>query len=88
MGETSLTELENCCKALHCENDQTKLHRILTTGMFNLIVKDPRRFPPERAALDQGIRSLAACPRTCCAAYAHFPRVSIFSVLRQGLSSP
>jgi hypothetical protein len=42
--------------------------RILTTGMFNLIVKDPRRIPPERAALDQGIRSLAACPRTCCAA--------------------
>jgi len=22
----------------------------LTTGMFNLIVKDPRRIPPERAA--------------------------------------
>jgi hypothetical protein len=22
----------------------------LTTGMFNLIVKDPRRTPPERAA--------------------------------------
>ena len=46
-----------------------KLHRFLTTGMFNLIVKDPRRIPPERAALDQGIRSLAACPRTCCAAF-------------------
>ena len=37
--------------------------------MFYLIVKDPRRIPPERAALDQGIRSLAACPRTCCAAF-------------------
>jgi hypothetical protein len=24
--------------------------RILTTGMFNLIVKDPCRIPPERAA--------------------------------------
>jgi hypothetical protein len=35
-----------------------KLHRFLTTGMFNLIVKDPRRLPPERAALDQGIHSL------------------------------
>jgi hypothetical protein len=28
-------------ETLHCENDQTKLHRFLTTGMFNLIVKDP-----------------------------------------------
>ncbi len=40
----------------------------LTTGMFNLIVKDPRRIPPGRAALDQGSpRPEAARPRTCCA---------------------
>jgi len=28
-------------EALHCENDQTRSFRILTTGMFYLIVKDP-----------------------------------------------
>jgi hypothetical protein len=32
---------------------------ILTTGMFNLIVKDPCRYPPERAAWI-GNRSIAA----------------------------
>jgi len=30
-------------EALHCENDQTRSFRILTTGMFYLIVKDPER---------------------------------------------
>jgi hypothetical protein len=25
--------------------------------MFNFVVKDPRRFPPERSALDQGLFS-------------------------------
>src|SRR5271163_3372827 len=43
----------------------------LTTGMFNLIVKDPRRTPPGRAALDQGLTPLEAVrPRTCCAVLA------------------
>ena len=43
----------------------------LTTGMFNLIVKDPRRTPPRRAALDQGLTPLEAVrPRTCCAVLA------------------
>jgi hypothetical protein len=68
-GETSLTELENSAKHYIVRIDQTKLIVFSRTGMFNLIVKDPCRIPPERAALDQGIRSLAACPRTCCAAY-------------------
>lgn len=33
--------LEKDREALTCENDQTGSLRILTTGMFNLIVKDP-----------------------------------------------
>ncbi len=33
----------------YSENDQTKLGFHLTTGMFNLIVKDPFGLPPERA---------------------------------------
>src|SRR5271170_2436092 len=41
----------------------------LTTGMFNLIVKDPRRTPPERAALDRVTRLVAVRPRTCCAVW-------------------
>jgi hypothetical protein len=65
---TSLAALENARETLHCENDQTKPIGFSRTGMFNLIVKDPRRIPPERAALDQGIHSLAVCPRTCCTA--------------------
>jgi hypothetical protein len=39
--EPSLTELENSAKHYIVRIDQTKLHRILTTGMFYLIVKDP-----------------------------------------------
>jgi hypothetical protein len=50
---TSLAALENASETLHCENDQTKLIVFSRTGMFNLIVKDPCRFPPERAALDR-----------------------------------
>jgi hypothetical protein len=42
-GETSLTELENSVKHYIVRMIKPKLHRFLTTGMFNLIVKDPRR---------------------------------------------
>jgi len=40
--------------------------------MFNLIVKDPDGFPPERTALDrrqQPAFQPFACPRTCCAVF-------------------
>ena len=37
--------------------------------MFNLIVKDPRRTPPKRAALDRVTRLVAVRPRTCCAVW-------------------
>jgi hypothetical protein len=40
-GETSLTELENSVKHYIVRMIKPKLHRFLTTGMFNLIVKDP-----------------------------------------------
>jgi hypothetical protein len=73
--EPSLAEARKFRETLHCENDQTKTSSFLTTGMFNLIVKDPCRTPPERAALDQGIRSQAARPRTCCAAYIRPSRI-------------
>jgi hypothetical protein len=90
--ETKSRQTRNLLETLHCENDQTKLHRFLTTGMFYLIVKDPCRVPPERSALDQGIHS------RCCASsnllrcisaefhiergttefYAHLPRLYKF----------
>ena len=39
---TASAALENSAKDLHCENDSNlKLVRVLTTGMFILIVKDP-----------------------------------------------
>jgi cell fate regulator YaaT (PSP1 superfamily) len=41
---------------------------ILTTGMFNLIVKDPYRGPPERAVWI-GESQPCCGPRTCCAAF-------------------
>jgi hypothetical protein len=41
MSSRACRRLEILRQTLHCENDQTKLHRFLTTGMFNLIVKDP-----------------------------------------------
>jgi len=47
-------------EALHCENDRTKSFRSLTTGMFNLIVKDPYGLPPERAALDRSRNGFSA----------------------------
>lgn len=56
---SSLRSLEMLLQTLHCENDQTKLIDSSRTGMFNLIVKDPRRIPPKRAALDQGISQLS-----------------------------
>jgi len=37
--------------------------------MFNLIVKDPQQWPPERAVLDR-VRDQIARPRTCCAVFA------------------
>ena len=40
--------------ALPCETDQAKPDLYLTTGMFNLIVKDPYGPPPERCRLDRG----------------------------------
>ena len=39
---------------LPCENDQAKPDRFLTTGTFNLIVKDPYSSSPERGRLDRG----------------------------------
>ena len=40
----------------------------LTTGMFNLIVKDPRRTPPKAGRFGSGLTRLVAVrPRTCCA---------------------
>ena len=47
---TGPATLENVTSRITSENDQTKLGSILTTGMFNLIVKDPKRGPPERVA--------------------------------------
>jgi hypothetical protein len=37
----NLGRLEICSRYYIVRIDQTKLHRILTTGMFYLIVKDP-----------------------------------------------
>jgi len=42
-GESSFARARKRGEALHCENDQTRSFRILTTGMFYLIVKDPVR---------------------------------------------
>jgi hypothetical protein len=39
--EPNLGRLEICSRYYIVRIDQTKLHRILTTGMFYLIVKDP-----------------------------------------------
>lgn len=62
-GSQVSPKLETSRETLHCEKDGlSRLHRLLTTGMFNLIVKDPRRFPPERSASDRihGLRRVSS----------------------------
>jgi hypothetical protein len=47
---------------------------ILTTGMFNLIVKDPRRLPPKRAAwIESATLSLHVLELAALHFCAHFP---------------
>jgi hypothetical protein len=64
-------------ETLHCENDQTKLNRFLTTGMFYLIVKDPCRVPPERSALDQGIHSMRCASSNWLRCIVRFPTTCV-----------
>jgi hypothetical protein len=72
MAASGLVALETR-SSQYSENDQTKLGFHLTTGMFNLIVKDPNREPPERAFWI-GTYDFMPRPRTCCA-YAHLPNL-------------
>jgi hypothetical protein len=52
---------------------------ILTTGMFNLIVKDPYAVdPPERLLLDRDNSHSAAVLELAALCFARFPRVSSF----------
>ena len=51
-----LSEARRSRRDLPCENDQAYSCLSLTTGMFNLIVKDPRCTRLSRPLLDQGLR--------------------------------
>lgn len=73
-GQPSL-QCSKDCRAQYSENDQTRSFCILTTGMFNLIVKDPRQTPPERAA-GSGSQPLAAVLELVALHFARFPRLS------------
>ena len=77
MEEAGPATLENAASLITSENDQTKLGSILTTGMFNLIVKDPKRWPPERVA-GIGIHGLHRVSSNLLRFSAHFSNLQKF----------
>ena len=76
---TGPVTLENVAGLITSENDQTKLGSILTTGMFNLIFKDPKRGPPERVA-GIGIHGLRRVSSNWMRFSAHFLKLHKFEL--------